>query len=167
MLSLILHPTVLTAARLFEKYVFNDWNALAFLMVMFLLDTSLGMGRSFRQGRFHSRGMRQMFAKLRDYGVGIIVAHVFCNIEVDGSKFPWAEYMAMGVKGIIYLCILIIETKSIDENLRGLGGKGLPLPKFLRQGMTDWEETGSFRSKTPPDELAPAEPVAAEEVIPT
>ncbi|WBO86249.1 phage holin family protein [Hymenobacter yonginensis] len=161
MLSIVLPPQVHfmleKAWHLFEKYIFNDWNALAFLMVLFLLDTGLGMARSFRQGRFHSRGMRQMFTKLRDYGVGIVVAHVFCNIEVDGSKFPWAEYMAFGVKGAIYFFILLIETKSIDENLRGLGGLGLPLPKFLRRGMTDWEETGQFRSKTPPDEL-PAAP---------
>jgi hypothetical protein len=147
------------AARLFEKYVFDDWNALAFLMVIFLLDTLLGMARSFRQGRFHSRGLRQMFTKLRDYAVGIVVAQVFCGIEIDGSKLPWATYMGLGVKGIIYAFIVLIEAKSIDENLRGLGGRGLPIPAFLRKGMTDWEETGSFRSKEPPaPEAAPEIP---------
>lgn len=162
MLSLLIPPVLLTAARLFEKYVFSDWNALAFLMVLFLIDTSLGMARSFRQGRFHSRGMRQMFTKLRDYGVGIVVAHVLSSIQVDGQLLPFAPYMAIGFKGCIYFFILIIETKSIDENLRGLGGKGLPLPNFLRKGMTDWEETGQFRSKTPPDEL----PVLLEPALP-
>lgn len=150
MLLTTLIDVLLKCGQIFQKYVFADWNALAFLMVMFMLDTMLGMARSFRQGRFHSRGMRQMFAKLRDYGVGIIVAHVFSAIEIDGSRVPWADYMSLGVKFTIYLFILIIEAKSIDENLRGLGGGGLPLPKFLRQGMTDWEETGSFRSKIPP-----------------
>lgn len=144
----------------FEKYIFRDWNGLAFLMVLFLIDTALGMARSFRQGRFHSRGMRQMFTKLRDYGVGVIVAHVFCNLEIDGHKLPWEQFMSMGVKGLIYLAILIIETKSIDENLRGLGGHGLPLPKFFRQGMTDWEETGQFRSKVPPTEMPSPESVS-------
>ncbi|SHL87792.1 phage holin family protein [Hymenobacter psychrotolerans] len=154
----LLPPALEKAAQLFQKYIFNDWSALGFLMVLFLIDTLLGMARSFKQGRFHSRGMRQMFTKLRDYGVGIVVAHVFSSIEIDGSRVPWADYMSLGVKFTIYLFILIIEAKSIDENLRGLGGMGLPMPKFLRQGMTDWEETGSFRSKVPPEELAPAAP---------
>ena len=168
MLLLQLLPALLrTVARLFEKYVFNDWNALAFLMVLFLLDTTLGMARSFRQGRFHSRGMRQMFTKLRDYGVGIVVAHVFSALEIDGLRVPWAEYMSLGVKFTIYLFILLIETKSIDENLRGLGGGGLPLPRFLRQGMSDWEETGSFRRKAPPEAGEPAVPAVPEEATPT
>lgn len=170
MLSLVLHPLVLEAARLFEKYVFNDWSALGFLMVLFLLDTTLGMARSFKQGRFHSRGMRQMFTKLRDYGVGIIVAHVFSAFEIDGNRVPWADYMSLGVKFAIYFFILLIEAKSIDENLRGLGGAGLPLPRFLRRGMTDWEETGSFRSKEPPAPepvvpLAISSPTPAEGVL--
>lgn len=164
MLSILLPQAVRTAGALFEKFVFNDWNALAFLMVLFLLDTLLGMARSFHQGRFHSRGMRQMFTKLRDYGVGIVVAHVFSAIEIDGSRVPWADYMSLGIKFAIYLMILIIEAKSIDENLRGLGGQGLPLPKFLRKGMTDWEETGSFRSKEPPTESSTTSPI--EQVTP-
>ncbi|OWP62883.1 hypothetical protein CDA63_11740 [Hymenobacter amundsenii] len=143
---------LLKCGQLFQKYIFSDWNALAFLMVMFLLDTMLGMARSFRQGRFHSRGMRQMFIKLRDYSVGIVVAHVLSSIQIDGQLLPFAPALAIGFKGAIYFFILIIEVKSIDENLRGLGGRGLPLPAFLRQGMTDWEETGSFRSKIPPGE---------------
>jgi phage-related holin len=159
---LLLLSVLETAAQVFQKYVFKDWNGLAFLMVLFLIDTMLGMARSFKQGRFHSRGMRQMFTKLRDYGVGIIVAHVFSEFEIDGSRVPWSDYMSLGVKFTIYLFILIIETKSIDENLRGLGGSGLPLPKFLRRGMTDWEETGQFRSKTPPEELPPAPEASVE-----
>lgn len=160
---LILSPLLAKVLAVFEKYVFNDWQALGFLMVVFLLDTALGMARSFKQGRFHSRGMRQMLVKLREYAIGIIIAHVFCSLEVDGSKLPWAQYMAMGVKGIIYTFILLIETKSIDENLRGLGGRGLPLPAFLRKGMTDWEENGAFRSKVPPaEETGPSEPTIAE-----
>ena len=156
---LLLTPldVLLKCGELFQKYIFSDWNALAFLMVLFLLDTGLGMCRSFKQGRFHSRGMRQMFAKLRDYGVGIVVAHVLSSFEVDGKLLPFAPYMAIGFKGAIYFFILIIETKSIDENLRGLGGQGLPLPKFLRKGMTDWEENGSFRSKIPPGEIGAME----------
>jgi hypothetical protein len=151
MLLLLPLPALLLIARhLFEKYVFNDWNALGFLMVLFFLDTMLGMGRSFKQGRFHSRGMRQMFRKMGEYALGIVVAHVFSNIEVDGAKLPWAQYLGMGVKGLTYLFILIIEAKSIDENMRGCGMNGLPLPKSLRRGMTDFEETGEFRSKVAP-----------------
>ncbi|MCA8830529.1 phage holin family protein [Hymenobacter pini] len=153
MLTLLLPPALEMGARFIEKYVFSDWNALVFLMVLFLLDTSLGMVRSFRQGRFHSRGMRQMFTKLRDYAVGLVVAHVLSSVQVDGQPLPLAPYLAIGFKGAIYFFILIIETKSIDENLRNLGGAGLPLPKFLRKGMQDWEETGQFRSKIPPEEL--------------
>ncbi|RSK44710.1 phage holin family protein [Hymenobacter perfusus] len=166
MLTLLLPPALSTAWTLFEKYIFNDWSALGFLMVLFLIDTLLGMARSFRQGRFHSRGMRQMFTKLRDYGVGIVVAHVFSAIEIDGSRVPWADYMSLGVKFTIYLFILIIEAKSIDENLRNLGGMGLPLPRFLRKGMQDWEETGQFRSKIPPEELPLAEPEPALSTVP-
>lgn len=151
MLSVInVLPVLNRTTELFSKYVFGDWNALAFLMVIFLLDTVLGVCRSFKQGRFHSRGMRQMFRKMGEYAVGIIVAHVFCAIEIDGQKVSWVSDIAPSVKYIIYLAILIIETKSIDENLRGLGGNGLPLPPFFRRGMTDWEETGEFRSKVPP-----------------
>ncbi|WP_400194051.1 phage holin family protein [Hymenobacter sp. B81] len=157
-------PLLHSGGQLFEKYVFSDWNALVFLMVLFLIDTALGMTRSWKQGRFHSRGMRQMFVKLREYAIGVIVAHVFCNIPIDGEMLTDAvPYLGKGVKGIIYLAILFIESKSIDENLRGMGGRGLPFPKFLRQGMTDWEETGQFRSKTPPEETA----VPAEELAPT
>jgi hypothetical protein len=147
-------PVLLSAlqycGRIFNHYVFDDWNALAFLMVVFLLDTGLGVTRSFKQGRFHSRGMRQMFPKLRDYGVGIILAHVFTSIEVDGARLSWVAAGAPSLKYIVYTFILICELKSIDENLRLLGGKGLPVPPFLRKRMQDWEETGEFRSKEPP-----------------
>jgi phage-related holin len=153
-------PLLHQAAGLFEKYVFDDWNALGFLMVLFLMDTLLGMARSFKQRRFHSRGMRQMFRKMGEYALGIVVAHVFSNIEVDGSKLPWAEYLGMGVKGLTYIFILIIEAKSIDENMRGLGMRGLPLPKAIRERMADFEETGEFRSKVPPTEaIPPTQPI--------
>jgi hypothetical protein len=147
--------------HLFEKYVFNDWNALGFLAVLFLIDTALGMGRSFSQSRFHSRGMRQMFRKLIEYSAGIIIGHVFCGIEIDGAQIGFVKVGGPFFKWVIYVFIMIIEVKSIDENMRLWWGGGLPLPKFLRRGMQDWEETGQFMSKTAPAaEITPAAPQA-------
>ncbi|MBC6988569.1 phage holin family protein [Hymenobacter sp. BT491] len=141
-------------ALAFQKYVFADWNFIGYLLVVFVVDTALGVWLSLKQHRHHSRQFRGMFEKFIQYGAVLIMVHVLCEFTVDGQKNSILVMLVPHFKAVMYLAVLWAEVKSIDENLRGLGFKGLPFPPFLRKRLADWEETGQLAQ--------PAAPAAAD-----
>jgi hypothetical protein len=160
MLSILIPELLQQSAALLQKYVFNDWNFIGYLLVVYVVDTCLGVWLSMKQRKHHSRQFRGMFDKFIQYGVVLIITHVLCEFTVDGQKNSMLQMLVPNFKAVMYLAVLWAEVKSIDENLRGLGYSGLPFPKFLRKRLADWEETGQVTAPTiaivtPPAEMAP------------
>lgn len=161
LLSFVSADVLQKSAVAFQKYVFADWNFIGYLLVVYVVDTLLGVTMSLKQRRHHSRQFRGMFEKFIQYGAVLIMVHVLCEFTVDGKKNTILEALVPHFKAVMYLAVLWAEVKSIDENLRGLGFPGLPFPKFLRKRLSDWEETGQLLPSTPP-----AAPVAEPASIP-
>ncbi|MCA8830183.1 phage holin family protein [Hymenobacter pini] len=148
----------------FQKYVFADWNFIGYLLVVFVVDTALGVWLSMKRRRHHSRQFRGMFEKFIQYGAVLIMVHVLCEFTVDGQKNSILNMLVPHFKAVMYLAVLWAEVKSIDENLRGLGFSGLPFPAFLRKRLADWEETGQLPAAPAPslpESLNPAAEPAA------
>jgi Bacteriophage holin family len=165
-LSILLPEVLQHSAAALQKYVFNDWNFIGYLLVVYVVDTALGVWLSMKQRRHHSRQFRGMFDKFIQYGVVLIITHVLCEFTVDGQKNGLLQLLVPHFKAVMYFAVLWAEVKSIDENLRNLGYSGLPFPKFLRKRLSDWEETGQLPQTTTPDpvpelSLDPVAPPAA------
>lgn len=138
----------------FEKYVFSDWNFVGYFMVVFLVDTVLGVLLSFRRGHHHSRNFRQVFTKLIQYVLALVSVHVLIEFQVDGQPNVLTKLASKLFKGGMYLAVLWAEVKSIDENLRLLGWKGLPFPPFVRRWFADFEKSGAFTTSRDPADPA-------------
>lgn len=165
---------LLDAARvawhLFQKYVFDDWNFLGFLIVAMIIDTATGVSASLVARSHNSRQMRQLFRKLNEYGAALVLLHLLCSIEVDGQKLQHIifAYGRVGLKYFVYTSLIWTEVKSVDENLRRSGGNGLPFPPWLRQRFDDLAERGPEALQSPattPDALPPAAEPAADPLL--
>lgn len=154
MLHVSFPALLLRCLHVIEKYVFNDWNFVGYFMVVFLADTVLGIALSFRRQQHHSRNFRQVFTKLIQYVLALISVHVLIEFQVDGQPNVFTQLAAKVFKGGMYLAVLWAEVKSIDENLRLLGLRGLPFPPFMRRWFADFEKSGAFVASTDPADPA-------------
>lgn len=103
-------PALLSA---FEKYIFNDWEFLNFLLVFMIIDTSLSWWYHIRNCTFSSKGFSMLFIKIIVYSVLLILAHGFGSFKVNGECVPAIQNFR------IFICttLFIREGISIVENL--------------------------------------------------
>ena len=100
-----------------EKFVFNDWNYLKFLMVVVAIDFVTGVTKSWKAGKLiTSKGWRDTVSKIIQYSAFLICTHVTTHFEVDGQRlmpFDWVNESA-------YIFLISIEIKSVYENIIGI-----------------------------------------------
>ena len=143
---------------LVRHYVFDDFNFVGYLIVLLVLDTITGVRASLIRRTHNSRQFRQVFRKICEYAVVLVVVHVLTSPEVDGQKLDH-EFFKVSVAALkfsMYLGLLWAEAKSIDENLRRAGGRGMPLPAWFRRMMADLDENGPAALRTAPEPAATA-----------
>ena len=119
-----------------EKFVFNDWNYLKFLMVVVALDFITGVTRSWKAGiPITSKGWRDTVSKIIQYSAFLICTHVTIHFEVDGQPlmpFDWINDSA-------YVFLIAIEIKSVYENIVAINGNLdflKPIIKKIEQFIT-------------------------------
>jgi len=104
----------------FQKYVYSDWNFLAFLLVLMFLDLVTGVVKAWKKGKFiTSTGFRDTVIKVFQYGIFLIVIHVLISFQINGETVALLNYADEAG----YTFLIVIEAKSIFENLQSINPK--------------------------------------------
>lgn len=119
-----------------EKYIFDDWAFIPYLLLVMLLDILTAWIRILlkenKEGEeteeITSRGMRQSLAKSVQYFVFLITVHALTNIHVRGERIEIYDW----ILDVAYTFLIVIEVKSIWENLMGMR-KGFNLSGFMKK----------------------------------
>lgn len=111
-LHMLMYGTPITF--LFQKYVFNDWDFLVSLMLLFFLDTLVGSIAAMIEGIFKPTiGMKRFGLKLIGYTLTILCIGIMDNTLIGGRE-NWME-------GIIdagaYAVMIAFEGASVLKNI--------------------------------------------------
>jgi toxin secretion/phage lysis holin len=149
--SLIVSPYLV----IIEKYFFSDWDFLGFLLVLILVDTIMGVQRSWVQRTVSSRGFSRIFIKLCVYANLLILTHVMTHFTVRNEPnqiFKWFDYF-------MYSCMMAREALSILEHIAFIEPR--LVPKLLLKRLALISEEGLAGTLA---SLPTAEPAAEESV---
>jgi len=136
-------------STLFNKYFFDDWDFLPFLVVLVTLDTATGVWKSLKRSDFSSYSFGAFITKVILYAIFLFVIHgltSFSKSEAVKTMFVWIEQLG-------YAAIIVREAVSIIENIGVIAPKLIPnwILKRLRQFDDNGQFQGSDSSSTPPN----------------
>ncbi len=121
-----------------EQYLFNDWEFLASMMTLIILDTCLGTYRNLKQRTLSSLNFGKVLRKIILYSTLLIVTHVFRHFKVHGVEvhfFTWMDYF-------MYSAIMVKELISILEHISSIH-PGL-VPPWIIGRLKQFRETGKM-----------------------
>lgn len=147
--QLFLHPvlTLIMSTSIFfiEKYLFDDWQFIMFLMILVALDTITGIWAAFLKNKISSKTFGKVITKLIVYGIALIVSHSLINYQISESKnelFGWID-------SLVYAAIMVREAISVFENL-GKISPGL-IPSWILKKLKDFDDDGEVNNSTQQD----------------
>lgn len=125
----------------FEKYVFNDWGFVKFLVVLMCVDTVMGFIYHLMKKDFSLEGFEKIFIKLICYGSALIVAHNLSSYTILGSP----------VSGFAWFRVAVCTALIVREGLSifNLIDKISPdiVPPRIKKYLKYYDEEGKFPSK--------------------
>ena len=125
-------------AKAFEKYVFDDWDFLPFIVVIVVIDTITGVWKSWKRGDFSSYSFGGFMTKVILYALYLFVIHNLSNFsqkESVQSLFEWVEQLG-------YAAIIVREAISVIENIGAISPN--LLPKWILKRLRHFDENGKF-----------------------
>lgn len=99
-----------------EKYFWNDWEFLRWLMILIIIDTVTSIWYHFRHRDLSSNGFARLPMKLIVYGLLLIVANILCSFTIQGET--QSTYTLF--RTVVCNALIIREGTSICENLMKL-----------------------------------------------
>lgn len=124
--------------KLFEKYIFSDYEFLIFLIVIVSIDTVIGFLKAFHLHNVSSKGFSLIFTKFIVYTSLLILTHTLKHYTVAGEPnhiFGWID-------NFIYSAIILREAISILENIAAIYPN--LLPKSLLKRLKDFDQDGNL-----------------------
>ncbi len=112
--------------ELFKKYVWHDFEFIAFLAILIIMDTLSGMLVAYRQGKFNSKTMGNAVTKVFVISISLISIHSISSIKYVGKDSIWVLDFVSHLDSILYGFIALRELLSINENLSMLGYPLMP-----------------------------------------
>ena len=143
LLMLSLTTVIYNILVFINKYIFSDWNFIGFLLVMVILDTLTGIIRAYKLRNVFSMQLRGLFRKIIEYGIALIVTHVLCSYQGEGSQSTFVQYVIPSFDSFMKFLILAAEALSINENLKAAGYRGI-FPDWMQIRMKNVKETGKL-----------------------
>ena len=124
-----------------EKYVYNDWEFLKYLMILVIIDTIISWVYHLKKKDFSSKGFGMIFTKILIYSGMLIVSHVIGNFTVEGGNVEIYAWF----RSVVCNALIIRESISIIEN----SAKISPtlVPARIRKYLADFDENGSPKKK--------------------
>lgn len=130
-----------------EKYLYNDWDFIKFLIPLIIMDTIFGVLKNWKYGTLSSDAWGKVVWKFISYTSLLILAHILTHFTVDGNVvvvFTWLDEA-------VYSALMVKEGISIVENLGAISPT--LLPKWLLIRLKQFDETGKFlNTETPVNE---------------
>jgi toxin secretion/phage lysis holin len=114
-----------------EKYLFNDWNFLAYLGVLIVVDTVFGVQHHWVQHTISSRAFSRLFTKCIIYMGLLVLTHVLTTFQVHGKPqvlFSWFDTF-------MYSCMMAREGLSILEHIAGIEPRLVPRALLKRLAL--------------------------------
>ena len=123
-----------------EKYVYDDWEFLKFLLILMVMDTVFGFMKYWKLKRISSTAFGKVLFKIIVYFSVLIVTHIITHFRVDGSPnslFLWFDDFTCSA-------LIVREAISILENL-GVLYPNL-LPSWLLTKLKEFDHKGKFNN---------------------
>lgn len=144
------NPTLLLSAsifavlsELFEKYLFNDWQYLIFMVTLVAIDSVLGAYAAYKRKELSSKGWGKIIEKLLIYFSFLVMTHVLMFVTINGQKVTLLSWL----DDTLFFAILIREAISVVENA-ALINPGL-VPKWLLAKLKSFDNDGNPTPPTP------------------
>lgn len=96
-----------------EKYLWNDWEFLNWLVIFIIIDTVTSIWYHFKKRDLSSNGFARLPIKLIVYSILLICANIMCNFKIQGS----AQEQYTLFRTVVCNALMIRELFSIFENL--------------------------------------------------
>ena len=138
LMAVLLTVSLAPVLGFFEKFFFNDWEYLQFLIILIAGDTVLGFYKHYKRGTISNKAWGQVLEKFITYGSVLIVIHILSHFTVDGQMvtgFHW-------IKSLGYSALIVKEAISILENLGGINNK--LIPAWILKRLKDFDKTGKI-----------------------
>jgi hypothetical protein len=151
MWMLLMIGWILTPATVFiEKYVFNDWQFLVFLMVMITCDSVIAIVCHWKNRSLSNKGFAKLFIKVIIYTCFLTATHALRYYTIEGipnSIFTWVDYFC-------YSAIMLREFMSILEGIACLNPN--IIPAWVMKRFKAFDTEGNFIK--PDDKIKPINP---------
>lgn len=123
-----------------EKYFWNDWSFLMFMIILVGIDTLTGMLYAWKQHTFSSKKINTIFTKICVYGLTLVTVHAISHHTVNNSPNSIIVEIVPYLDSVMYSFLVFREVLSINENM---GKLGYPmLPKWVLRRFIDFDENG-------------------------
>lgn len=140
--TLLLSASIFAAlSELFEKYLFNDWQYLIFMVTLVAIDSVLGAYAAYKRKELSSKGWGKIIEKLLIYFSFLVMTHVLMFVTINGQPVTLLSWL----DDTLFFAILIREAISVVENA-ALINPGL-VPKWLLAKLKSFDNDGN---PTPP-----------------
>jgi phage-related holin len=135
---LFIYASIFTVlSELFEKYLFNDWQYLIFMVTLVFIDSVLGAYAAYKRKELSSTGWGKIIEKLLIYFSFLVMTHVLMFVTINGEKVTLLSWL----DDTLFFSILIREAISVVENA-ALINPAL-IPKWLLAKLKSFDNEGN------------------------
>lgn len=124
-----------------EKYLWNDWEFLNWLVILIILDTVTSIWFHFKKKDLSSDGFARLPIKLIIYSILLIVGNAMCSFTIQNA--PQDQFTLF--RTFICQALMIREALSIVENIAKIHPSFVP--EKIRKLLKDWDENGNLKDK--------------------
>lgn len=124
--------------KLFEQYLFADWEFVKYLIVLIVIDTITEFYINIKAHTINSKAFGNVVDKLIAYSSLLIIVHIISHFTVEGKAveiFHWMQTVA-------YSALLVRESISILENISIVNSK--LIPSWILKRLKEFDKTGKL-----------------------
>lgn len=119
-----------------EKYLFDDWEFLKFLIILILIDSAWGVWDAISAKELSKEGFQKGLEKLAIYGTLLVIGHILKEIK-SGNEAMWFSYFT----SLIHSYMVVNECISILEKLARRQPKWVP--NWLLDKLKSFRDRGT------------------------
>lgn len=142
-----------TLMQVVEKYLFNDWEYLRWLVVLVAIDTLLGMAFAIKARQFSSYGFSKVIVKMLLYGCCLVVINVLTRFTINGETPALMADLASWFAYFLLTVLMLREAISVFENIAKIEPRFLPTWVLAR--LKSFENQIAEKATTKADEKNP------------
>lgn len=119
-----------------EKYIFDDWEFLRWVLILIILDLVWALRLAWRQKNLSLKGFEKSGEKLAQYATLLVLGHILLHVRSDNEPITVLSYFTL----LIHIYILSREAISILEKQVLINPKYVP--NWLLERLRAFHESG-------------------------